>query len=105
MTLDRHKVDGLKTAVRGFIIFNKFGDVWMGGHDKDRLREFVRQHPQLKLEPEIYTVSTRIGDVRIHRPDCLHDKHIEKLAKIPSPIKQGHKKRNLLPASALRRKD
>ena len=101
MTLDRHKVDGLRTATRGFIVFNKFGDVWMGGHDKDRLQEFIRQHPQLKLEPEIYTVSSKMADVQIKRPAYLQRKHTEKLAKIPSPSKQEHKRRNLLPASAL----
>lgn len=102
MTPDRHRVDGLRIAVKGFIAFGRYGDVWMGSHNADRLRDFIRQHPQLRLEPEIYTVSTKLGDVRIHRPRYLREKHVKALAKIPTPHKQERKKRNLLPASALR---
>lgn len=95
------KITGLRFAVKGFIAFGRYGDVWMGSHDADRLQEFIKQHPQLRLEPEIYAVSTKTGDVRIHRPHYLREKHVEALAKIPTPHKQEGKLRRTLAASAL----
>lgn len=96
-----NRIDKTRIAIKGFIAFNKFGDIWMGSHDKERLREFINQHPLLTLEPEIYTVSTKISDVRIHRPHYLREKHIEALAKIPSPHKQERKPRRTLASSAI----
>lgn len=96
-----HRIDNTRIAIKGFMAFNKFGDAWVGSHNKDRLQNFIEQHPLLKLEPEIYIVSTKTTDIRIHRPHSLREKHVEMLAKISSPALQRRKKRNLLPVSAL----
>lgn len=88
---DRHKIDGLRIATKGFMAFNKYGDVWMGGSDIERLQGFIKLHPWLKLEPEIYTVSSKTGDISIEKPTYLREKHAQALGVIPAPtvIKRG----------------
>ncbi len=104
MKKKRHKVGDLKLSVQGFIAFGKFGDVWMGSHSKDRLMQFIEQQPQLKLEPEIYVVSTKPEDVRIIKPDQLRDRHADAIEGIPGPPAKTRKKRAAL-LTAHQRKD
>ncbi len=103
MRKKHHKIDGLGLAVKGFIAFNKFGDVWMGSHSEERLREFMEQQPWLKLEPEIHPISSRLDEVRIIKPDQLKEKHADTRESIPSPPAKKQKARKTLPYSAIDR--
>ncbi len=105
MRTKRHRTGGLQLAVTGFIVFNKFGDVWMGSHSKERLQKFIEQQPQLKLEPEIHPISSRLDDVRIIKPEQLKERHADAVEAIPTPPRRGHKKRRTLGASAIEKDD
>lgn len=76
--MEKDKANNINVGMNGYIVFNEFGDVWMASHSKERLQEFIEQHPWLKLET-ITPVGHKQDAVKMLKPRALRDLHAKAL--------------------------